>query len=341
VKNPLKTAAAPFAMAAVVLTCASPKNNAPNLEKPDYGDIDIHLTGSLGGVWKNGALQYRIGPSGDYGWCFGNSVFVSGGDVYVAGTDRGNFPNNHAVLWKNNEWRSLSSGSGWASANSVFVSDGKEYVAGYEENNGVSVATLWVNGEAQRLSDSGWNSNAYSVCVSGGDVYVAGEDETHAVLWENGAPRRLELEGSGRYAHAYSVCVSNGDVYVAGTDFDGWPRAIQWKNGVASYLQGNADALSISVEGYDVYVAGNTKDTSGDFVAMLWKNGKAQRLGEPDISTYARSVFALNGNTYVTGYETKDSRDQPMLWINGKTHRLAKDGWNGTAVSVFVTKSPK
>lgn len=67
-------------------------------------------------VWVNGAGTVL----GD-GWGSAESVFVFGNDVYVAGF-YGDYPEIAAVLWKNGEIVTLSSG-GMNSANSVFVAE--------------------------------------------------------------------------------------------------------------------------------------------------------------------------------------------------------------------------
>jgi hypothetical protein len=75
----------------------------------------------------------------------------------------------------------------------------------------------------------------------------------------------------------------------------------------------------------------------------IWKNGDMQTLGpdHPRVETYARSVFALNGDVYVAGDELlvgAPGGSRPVLWINGEAHRLAADGWEGVARSVFVAE---
>ena len=68
-----------------------------------------------------------------------------------------------------------------ASANSVFVSSGDVYTAGFgRDQEGQLVALLWKNGAARRLSDGGAPAMAHSVCVSGTDVYVVGFQNARA-----------------------------------------------------------------------------------------------------------------------------------------------------------------
>ena len=70
-------------------------------------------------LWKNGEVQKFPDGTNHSG---GNSVFVSGGDVYVTGYD-GTYPNEVAVLWKNGVSQIFTSASGSRDVvvNSVFV----------------------------------------------------------------------------------------------------------------------------------------------------------------------------------------------------------------------------
>ncbi|MDR3287187.1 MAG: hypothetical protein LBT27_07075, partial [Prevotellaceae bacterium] len=86
---------------------------------------------------------------------FATSVFVSDGNVYVAGY-KSDMATGRAtpILWTNGTAQTLPNDTQYGSiqANSVFVFDGDVYVAG-----GYSI---WKNGEAQPLS-----GNAQSVFV--------------------------------------------------------------------------------------------------------------------------------------------------------------------------------
>ncbi|MDR1841333.1 MAG: hypothetical protein LBQ86_05350 [Holophagales bacterium] len=251
---------------------------------------DVYVAGRLldehGGIqratlWKNGVdqqLQLQLGDSHGI-----SSVFVSDGNVYVAGKRWGGWGDDDGntcfvTLLENGVPQRL----GDEQANSVFVSGNDVYVVGN--------VTLWKNGAAQRLSDDG---QAHSVYVSGNDVYVAGRegpwDSAVATVWKNGVPRRL---GNGE---ARSVFVSGKDVYVAGDQNN---AATLWKNGVPqrlSYDNKNpfAKAHSVYVSGNDVYVAGCTgRWKHGRYDdAILWKNGIPQRLSSDVTIAEAMSVF--------------------------------------------------
>jgi hypothetical protein len=137
------------------------------------------------------------------------------------------------------------------------------------------------------------------------DVYVAGSERNAqengvATLWKNGVAQRLSDGGS--YATAASVFVSGKDVYVAGYD-------------------------------NDVYLA-ETDRGAEKGVAMLWKNGVAQRLGET--GSKANSVFVSDNDVYVAGQEINEQdKTVATLWTNGRARHLSNGkSW---ASSVFVS----
>jgi len=97
-------------------------------------------------LWKNGVAQTLSSAGSD-----AYSVFVSGGDVFIAGRiySRGSDDGWRATLWKNGVAQTLSGDD--SSANSVFVSGGDVYVAGASGISIHSHPTLWKNGVAQSL----------------------------------------------------------------------------------------------------------------------------------------------------------------------------------------------
>jgi hypothetical protein len=104
-------------------------------------------------LWKNGVAQKLSDGKTN---AQANSVFVSGEDVYVAGSVGGD-----AVLWKNGVAQNIA-----GSVNSIFVFGEDVYVAGYTTNaQRIPVATLWKNGVAQKLSDGKTYAQANSIFV--------------------------------------------------------------------------------------------------------------------------------------------------------------------------------
>ncbi|MDR1840859.1 MAG: Ig-like domain-containing protein [Holophagales bacterium] len=252
---------------------------------------NVYVAGSY--LWKDYVAQELSSTSYS---SYANSVFVSGGNVYVAGYVAVTYS---ATLWVNGVPQYLTDGTTTAGeANSVFVSGSDVYVAGYVTAGSYPRATLWVNGVAQYLSDGTANAQAQSVFVSGSDVYVAGYvtagSYTRATLWVNGSPQYL-TDGTAN-ARANSVFVSGSDVYVAG--YSG-SSATLWVNRIPQYLNiemSSTNANSVFVSGNDVYVAGYRISQGGMYYnATLWVNGVNQYLG----TAYAYSVFVSGSDVYV------------------------------------------
>jgi len=227
--------------------------------------------------------------------------------VYVAGSVTDEKGTNMLTLWKNGVAQRLG-GPGWIE--SIFVSGNDVYLVGqsFGKGNDPYVATLWKNGVAQRLGDGKDNSHACSVYVSGNDVYVAGDEAVKvkderkimATLWVNGEAKRLS-DGT-KAAQALHVSVSGKDVYVAGSEPNAEGNAVPtlWKNGAVQRYDGvpSPTSQSIGVYGGDVYWVGTTFDETSEEpngTAMLWKNGKAQPLGDGKAHTWAYSVFVVGG----------------------------------------------
>jgi len=206
-----------------------------------------------------------------------NSIFISGGDIYIAGGER--------------VGRETSPSSGIDCISAVY----------------------WKNGNEVYLIKGGYGSSladeANSIFVAGQDVYACGALE--AQYWKNGTYFYLAGSGpsSGLRTEANSICVSGSDVYVAGTQSDGEPVqgyfgtsyrdvAKYWKNGIAVNLSDGtkeAYATSIAVSGNDVYVAGGEEKTAGtgDYVAKYWKNGSPVILGDVTKYSEAYSIFLV------------------------------------------------
>jgi len=300
----------------------------------DYGEADVYFVNEKGTLWSNGRIV-------ETGLDYAASVFVSDGDVYVAGTrNEPIWPDARerrsvAAVWKNGTISPMGLDAvaeddihTSSCALSVFVSGGKVYAAGYKSNwvENTSVAVLWVDGVATHLSEArheyGRHAMACSVYVSDGTVYVAGEDDKQAVLWVNGEARAL---GGGR---AKSVCVSGGDVYVAGR-FGNGPTL--WKNGLAMTLgnRESCDVESVSVSGGNTYVAG----FDGQY-AILWVNGAARRLSNGRTNEWATAAVESGGNVYAVGYANV-WRLKSRLWLDGKPIAIPSVG---RVSSLFVAE---
>ena len=319
----------------------------------DAGDAGCPDCNKVAMLWKNGKMQFLtedLSKKGEsaYNSASSNSVYVSGKDVYVAGSEDG-----AAVLWKNGVAQKLTDGKTHAEASSVFVSGDDVYVAGRKQNNrDKGDAVLWKNGVEQILDKGGmFDYTATSVFVSGNDVYVTGYEQGYlsygdgdfdgsffyyAKLWINGNDvARISFE----HAIFNSVFVSGDEIYVAGkqkSNEDGY-FAMLWTNNGAQRLTGDngyANATSVYVSGNDVYVAG-----SEEGVAMLWKNGAGQKLTAGNEYGAATSVYVFENDVYVTGYEIADWGPIAKLWKNGVSQNLTKGKKYGEATSVFVASS--
>lgn len=131
---------------------------------------DVYVTGydlNQAVIWKNGVetilpnIDKDSQVSGS-GFARGNSIYVVGSDVYVAGsaTTSSNTTQAYAVLWKNGVGVNLTDGTIGSgnkklpSANSVFVSGSDVYVAGRDNKT----AILWKNGIGTKLNGTSANS---------------------------------------------------------------------------------------------------------------------------------------------------------------------------------------
>ena len=124
-------------------------------------------------VWKNGVAT--ILSNGNRSLPF--SIFISGEDVYVAGSTMSENNIWVATLWKNGIATSLSDGISHTYASSVYVSENDVYLASYGHiENDKYVSKIWKNGIPNTLTDSSNNYHTYasSMYVSGNDVYVSG-----------------------------------------------------------------------------------------------------------------------------------------------------------------------
>ncbi|MDR2562055.1 MAG: hypothetical protein LBC63_09840 [Holophagales bacterium] len=353
--------AALLAMATIFVGCRPKKSPIEHIDIVYVaGEEENAAEKNIATLWKNGAPERLTDGNGD---ARAQSIFVSGDDVYVVGSEDVSGDNDRkkkrvAILWKNGVPTKLTNGNSFAMALSVFVQDDDVYVVGLEYNEvGKSVAMLWKNGEPTPLG-SGWEDDtANSIFVSEGDVYVAGYEQKigmprggpcTAVLWKNGVLQRLS---DANNSMANSVYVSGSDVYVAGHEWNTEEKkvAILWKNGVPTPLSDAnafAEAHSVFVAGSDVYVVGQLAETEeGHEHAMLWKNGAAQRLSDGNTDTIAKSVFVLGNDVYVSGhedvYESHDSLGMKrfaILWKNGKPMRLGEGEGDAYGIRAILVK---
>lgn len=253
-------------------------------------------------IWKNGVptilAQSVFGNNGSR--VEATSVFVSGSDVYVAGSTLNAAGTGSIVkVWKNGVATDLTAGTNLAKGLSVYVSGTDVYVAGYEFITGGSgIAKYWKNGVATSLSSTANNAQAESIFVSGTDVYVGGTESNggltlYARLWKNGVATTLTSGAGSGYVH--DLCVSGSDVYAAGEDYittsSSSSVAKTWKNGAVTTLPGPTPAYgtAIAVIGSDVYVAGNEWNGTR-YLPKCWKNNVSTTLANTN-GAIATGIF--------------------------------------------------
>lgn len=247
------------------------------------------------------------------------------------------------------------------------------YVVGYEKNEkGVKVAKLWINGVVQELTDGARDSEASAVFVSGDTVYVGGNDGKVAKLWKNG--KAQSLSDGVKYGKVNSIYVLDGNAYVKGQECDGrgcvskfWVNGFE-QDGSKETFPENPHSIDFSTDIEKIFSSQTkTKTTdlpakankemisfltgasyatdSANYVAgtvgnvvKIWKNGEAlYELTDGVYETAALSVFVINDDVYVSGYEKNAQRKTvAKLWKNGEAQALTDGKFNAEACGVFV-----
>jgi uncharacterized protein (TIGR03437 family) len=296
----------------------------PDVFAVGYEDGDAKL-------WKNGVAT-ALTDGTHRG--IGKSVFLVGGDVYVAGFESNG---NKAVakIWKNGVATALTDGSKNAVANSVFVVGNDVYVAFEEEGMGTHfVSKIWKNGVATALTDGSKDNSVNSLYVMGNDVYAAGyiADGTNgnlvAKVWKNGIAS--SLSDANEFYMANSVFASGNDLYVALND-----RI--WKNGITTTLSG-VSLNSIYVSGTNVYACGTGSGVSADMTPKVVKNGVVTSLTDGTKRGESLSVYAFGNDVYVGGYEVNVAGGLPVakVWKNGVATNLTNGSHVANVLSIVV-----
>jgi hypothetical protein len=306
------------------------KNIPPIFKLGGSGETHIYVAGYESNGTNNVAKCWIDGQeiklSNGSNNAMANFVFVSGKDVYIAGSDNG------AVYWKNNVEIRLSGND----ASSIFVSGNDVYVGG---SDGTGV--YWKNGTKITLSGV-----VNSIFVSGNDVYTAGYDGSNAVYWKNGTEITL-MEGIFAASEFWvnSIYVMGQDVYAVGSSKEAgnaFPPLWYWKNGDGipvhigeNYGPGN----SIFVSGSDVYIAGMNESSPAPYIptAAYWKNGNLTLLPRSEINSFANSIYVLGSDIYVAGYEEATYPvNYAVYWKNGIEVKLSDGSQPAIATSIFV-----
>ena len=330
---------------AVTLFSCKKDNTPPPID--NTSNAKVFLAGALYNGKKSVATLWKNNISADFSDgtynAYPTGMYVSGNDVYVAGSEakaRGGIF-EVATIWKNGTaiYLSDTNNTSHAYANAVFVSGTDVYAAGFLESR----ATVWKNSVTKKLTADSLISFANTVYVSGNDVYVGGSmskaflnSQQTAVIWKNGIATSL----SDTISVVHSVYVAGNDVYAAGQMYNGRSgRATIWKNGVPQSLSSNssdANAVAVMVSGNDVYVAGNVYNGS-NYMVTVWKNGLPTFLTSGMSSNANVSgLFILDKDVYVSGTENNTAK----VWKNGVAteYKNSNTSYNCNITAVFVTK---
>ena len=248
----------------------------------DGTDIYVSGTSTSGGpaYWKNGTIVNLPMSSGHNGG-LAESITVSNGDVYVAGSDAGNGAYSLPRCWKNGvamTLTALSNTYAWGNLQSVFISGSDVYVAGVSNpSSGSAAATYWKNGTPTALSDGLTGSDISQIFISGSDIYCSGyvAGSSQRFYWKNGAEEPLSVPNPSMDFNGRGIYVtSSGDVYACGEYIN---TAKYWKNGTMYDLtstpadgSGSESAFAITGKQNDIYIVGTSQNPAG---TGYWKNG--------------------------------------------------------------------
>ncbi|MDR3047231.1 MAG: T9SS type A sorting domain-containing protein, partial [Bacteroidales bacterium] len=246
----------------------------------------------------------------------------------------------YSKVWKNSvELFTITEGNINCQGHDVFVTEDENvYVSGiYNENPYyVGDAIIWQNGIPIFTSLGGYGSK---VIVDGSDLYMCGVKRAFysdiASVWKNGnILYSMSFSEYGFSAGAYDMCLANGDIYVAGDQTKvpsigySYYAATVWKNGEVLYdLATTASAaMSVFVDGDDVYVGGYEVLYGYYQVGRIWKNGEVlYSYAYPDYPdpyhSYAEvlSVFVANQDVYAVGKMGPGGNFYVgKLWKNGE-----------------------
>jgi len=161
--------------------------------------------------WKN---ETEVELSDGTVTAYANAIFLSGGEVYVAGaTSSATYATDLIpTYWKNGAAVRLAGNSDFNWATGIWTNGTDVYVAGNDvnPNNRLYAATSWKDGTRGDLWSGDEVSRASQVTVVGTDVYISGDSSVNggvqrAGYWENG--QRVNLSSDTDQASATSIVV--------------------------------------------------------------------------------------------------------------------------------------
>jgi len=157
-----------------------------------------------------------------------------------------------------------------------------------------------------------------------GDVYAINVDGGKWRYWKNGKEvQAFDYDGFS----IGSRCQYRGATYRT-VRYNTEQSAVDKNDSKLHYLTDATDHVkTITVSLGDVYVGGLEKNSQGEDIAVVWKNGSVlYRLTDGNAKCNVVALAVSGGNVYAGGYE-KDSDGVPvaMVWKNGRVlYRLTE-----------------
>lgn len=158
----------------------------------------------------------------------------------------------------------------------------------------------------------------YTVYAAGG-TYSA-NSHIIATYWKDGVA--VNLTDGSTSALINDIAVQGNDVYAVGYITSATTTAATyWKNGAAVTLANGGNALSIYINGSDIYVGGYSSGPNNSYaVATYWKNGVATPLSDGTSNAAVRNIVVQGGDVYASGYKTNSPYSvltTAVYWKNG------------------------
>ncbi|MGZ3777478.1 MAG: hypothetical protein ACXVI9_07785, partial [Mucilaginibacter sp.] len=176
-------------------------------------DNDVYITGTINTplgtyalYWKNGKAV-TLGP-GDVTLVFGNSIYVDGTDVYVAGTAYRAPVAGAATYWKNGEATTLGHFGRYSEADFITVHNGETYVLGYRDSVTNDVPIYWKNNAQVATPNIYPDYSAFSAIAfdKASTLYFLRQTGSFSYYDKNGKSTRLAGNGdAGSFAYAIAL----------------------------------------------------------------------------------------------------------------------------------------
>lgn len=245
-------------------------------------------------VWKNGKPTYLTNGTKEAN---AYSLFISNGNVYVAGSEKNAEGNTQARLWKNGSLMKLGGLNATQNSElvSVFVQSGDVYALG--KNNGV--VKYWKNGVETNVTGIPDASEIKKIAVYGADLCILFSFENSVNLWKNGSV--TTLSDGVKADKARSMSYDGGNLYVlAEEEYNGEKKIKYWKNGTVHYLS----TVNASLAAYDIDVLEDIVVIAGDNdnYGGYWYDRMRFSVGASSGSTI-HAIKKFKDNVYMVGVD--------------------------------------